>query len=150
MMTFDQFRLTRTPCDDLGAALDDCRWEAENPARGWLYVGCLFIEANPAGGFSLPIGNVEHQGSAIEPLEVILYRFACDEGYCDDTTPQKGKPMFRLQLDTDNAAFEGEDKAPEIARILKVLASKIEHHGETAGAVHDVNGNAVGKYRLTE
>lgn len=45
MLTLEQFRATRTQCDDLGEALQDCRWQHEaKPARGFLYVGCLYIE----------------------------------------------------------------------------------------------------------
>ena len=62
--------------------------------------------------------------------------------------------MFSLDIKTDNAAF-GEDEgghtaasvAAEVARILRELAQDIENGGD-GGAVMDLNGNKVGRYRL--
>ena len=62
--------------------------------------------------------------------------------------------MFALDIKTDNAAF-GEDDGPhtagsvaaEVARILRELATDIENGGD-GGAVMDINGNSVGRYRL--
>ena len=61
--------------------------------------------------------------------------------------------MFSLDIKTDNAAFgnEGEHTAQsvasEVARILRELAQDIENGGD-GGALMDVNGNKVGRYRL--
>lgn len=64
--------------------------------------------------------------------------------------------MFTLRIDTDNAAFYDHDEnfapAPEVARILSVVANQVlandhDHHAQT---VRDINGNDVGRFRLTE
>ena len=55
-----------------------------------------------------------------------------------------------LVLSTDNAAFEGENLGPEIARILKSYANAIkevkepESQWELESKLRDINGNAVG------
>ena len=57
--------------------------------------------------------------------------------------------VFRLQVRTDSAAFE-DDPAPELARILRDVAGRIEA-GQDIGhylTIHDVNGNPVGQYAL--
>ena len=58
---------------------------------------------------------------------------------------------FRLNLNCDNAAF---DELPnhEIARILREAADRIEAGDLPAGYtnLHDINGNAVGAYRMRE
>lgn len=56
--------------------------------------------------------------------------------------------MFRLTIETENAAFE-ETPASEIARILRGLAEKLERDGVPDGPdncwrLRDVNGNTVG------
>jgi len=58
--------------------------------------------------------------------------------------------VFTLKFDTNNAAFDGDDLAPEIARILRSIADKVEHVAlsgfcETA---RDINGNDIGRYSL--
>lgn len=53
---------------------------------------------------------------------------------------------FRLSIDCGNAAFE--DHAPgEVARILRELAARMEHHASLPDVLHmfDVNGNHVGE-----
>lgn len=55
--------------------------------------------------------------------------------------------MFKLEIETGNAAFDDEGKAYEIARILRDLADKIEN-GAEAGSVRDINGNKVGSYEV--
>jgi hypothetical protein len=42
-MTLDEFRATGVDCEDLGAALDDARWD-DVKGRGSLYLGKLYIE----------------------------------------------------------------------------------------------------------
>ena len=52
-----------------------------------------------------------------------------------------------LVLSTDNAAFEGENLGPEIARILKSYANSIqelEDPEELESRLRDINGNTVG------
>lgn len=63
--------------------------------------------------------------------------------------------MFTLKIRTDGAAFaetEAAYCAPlEVARILREVADKLEY-GEATGlfqTVHDVNGNDVGRWKLT-
>lgn len=55
--------------------------------------------------------------------------------------------MMSLTFLTDNAAFEGADKALETARILRDIADDIEE-GKDAGIARDGNGNNVGSWRL--
>jgi hypothetical protein len=59
--------------------------------------------------------------------------------------------VFKLTIDTDNAAFEdgGND---EVARILRKLADRVEYGDRLAddnGACLDANGNRVGTWELT-
>ena len=56
--------------------------------------------------------------------------------------------MFKVTIRTDNAAFEGEGRAAETARILRELADKIES-GRVYGSVQDGNGNAVGAFAFS-
>jgi hypothetical protein len=50
-----------------------------------------------------------------------------------------------IEMNLDNAAFEG-DPAPEITRILRQLADKIEERGiYDEILLRDINGNRVGK-----
>lgn len=51
---------------------------------------------------------------------------------------------FTLTIDTDNAAFDP-DPAPEVARILRQTADRVEA-GVTSGAARDINGNRVGTF----
>lgn len=55
--------------------------------------------------------------------------------------------MFRLSIDTSNAAFE--DPGPEIARLLRFAATEIAH-GADEGVLRDVNGNRCGSFRIEE
>ena len=58
--------------------------------------------------------------------------------------------MVTLTIETDNAAFEGSNIGPEIARILRETADRIEdeHLGELwimcSMPIVDINGNVVG------
>jgi len=59
---------------------------------------------------------------------------------------------FRLEINTGNAAFDDEDLAPEVARILSELATKLDDGMYSMNAdvpLYDVNGNRVGSWRLT-
>lgn len=61
--------------------------------------------------------------------------------------------MFHLKFDTGNAAFDGEDRATEIARILRTLAFRLEHRGAIADgiewSVRDINGNTIGQLNVS-
>lgn len=52
-----------------------------------------------------------------------------------------------IKFKTGNAAFDGDDKPYEIARILREIAAQIES-GNTSGTARDANGNAVGSYKV--
>ena len=56
-------------------------------------------------------------------------------------------PTFKLDIKTENAAFEDDQCGVEIARILREIADKFDRGEPSAGTVRDVNGNRVGKYR---
>ncbi len=55
---------------------------------------------------------------------------------------------FSITIKTDNAAFEG-DAGPEVARILREIAGRIEN-GDTRVPCRDINGNLVGTAVLSE
>lgn len=55
---------------------------------------------------------------------------------------------FRLNFDTGNAAFDEDDRAAEVARILRAAATAIER-GSRDGVLHDINGNRVGSFKLS-
>ncbi len=62
--------------------------------------------------------------------------------------------MLTLNIDTENAAFDGRDAEAELARILRKLADQIEtgltdiDDGERSGTgfVYDINGNKTGTW----
>lgn len=58
---------------------------------------------------------------------------------------------FRLYIQTDSAAFDG-DPAPELARILRAIAERIEAGEELSHylTIFDANGNDVGRYALKD
>ena len=57
--------------------------------------------------------------------------------------------MFKLEFETDNAAFgEEDDRLHEIAFILENIASDVQS-GKQGDTVLDVNGNSIGKWSLT-
>lgn len=55
--------------------------------------------------------------------------------------------MFKIEIDTGNAAFEDEGKGYEIARILRDIADKVEN-GAESGIARDINGNKVGTFEV--
>ena len=99
-MTFEQFQTTRQWCDNLGKALKDSRWDDEPPAKGYLYLGRLYIEQAPQwlpvgskGGWSLLLHNREYLSNKLQRLERRLYDWAKAEDYFDSapqTTQTKG------------------------------------------------------------
>jgi len=57
--------------------------------------------------------------------------------------------MVKIVIKTDNAAFEGNGKGPEIARILRKMADQAEQSSEGDTQVFpimDLNGNKVALY----
>lgn len=62
----------------------------------------------------------------------------------------KGSIMFKVEFATDNAAFEGEARRDECARILREIADKLENGSQDEAKVYDQNGNAVGRWSLSE
>jgi hypothetical protein len=57
--------------------------------------------------------------------------------------------MFTLTINTDNAAFEGDNRNYEVASILDTVVAKL-NDGETSGVCRDANGNKVGEWKLEE
>ncbi len=55
--------------------------------------------------------------------------------------------MFRLQIETENAAFEPSPRL-EVARILRELAERLEQGLFGGRRLHDINGNNVGSFRF--
>lgn len=53
---------------------------------------------------------------------------------------------FKLQINCDNAAFDG-DPNPELARILEYVALEVRD-GIPFGNVRDINGNKVGHFEI--
>jgi hypothetical protein len=65
---------------------------------------------------------------------------------------RKGRSMkFTINMTCDNAAFEDEP-APEVARILRSIANKLDERDgyDKYQTILDVNGNDVGRWRLGE
>ena len=52
--------------------------------------------------------------------------------------------MYKIIIDTENAAFDGKDADIEIARILRELAEDVEQGGVENITLRDVNGNSIG------
>ena len=57
--------------------------------------------------------------------------------------------MFKIEIETGNAAFEDDNRNYELARILRQIAERLEN-GENAGRVLDINGNKVGSFEIEE
>lgn len=55
--------------------------------------------------------------------------------------------MFKIDLETDNAAFIEAGPGAEVARILRQIARCAEE-GQTEGIARDFNGNKVGSWSL--
>ena len=56
--------------------------------------------------------------------------------------------MFTAKFKTGNAAFK-DDPRPEIARILRDMADKIERRGFYEGSARDADGNIIGEFVIT-
>lgn len=61
---------------------------------------------------------------------------------------REGSEMFKLSIETDNAAFES-DTYGEVARILAGVLARVRT-GEDEGAIRDINGNKVGSFEFTD
>lgn len=58
---------------------------------------------------------------------------------------------FTVRIATSNAAFEGEDRNVELARILHSLASRLENDpDDSLVRLRDINGNRVGYATFNE
>lgn len=52
---------------------------------------------------------------------------------------------MNIRFDTGNAAFDDDNRPHESARILRVIADRVEQ-GEEQGLIHDLNGQKVGEW----
>ena len=91
-MTFAEFQATRRYSEDIGAVINDARWDGEPPAKGYLYLDALYIEevqahwpdaAKAAGKWHLIRGRAERITDDLQALERDLYDWAVAEGYTD-------------------------------------------------------------------
>ena len=57
--------------------------------------------------------------------------------------------MFTLKIETENAAFEGYRRRPEVANMLRRVAEYISD-GDDSGSLTDSNGNKVGSFEFTD
>ena len=89
-MTFEQFQQTRQWCDNLAEAVQSANWEDHGTPKGFLYLGCLFVEqvqphwpaeARRQGQWHLRLGRCEMIGDSLTSLERKLFAFASSEGY---------------------------------------------------------------------
>ena len=55
--------------------------------------------------------------------------------------------MFRLMIDTSNAAFEGAARGRALAKLLREVAKDPEA-GYSGGPLRDLNGNTVGRWSV--
>lgn len=58
--------------------------------------------------------------------------------------------MFKLEIQTGNAAFEGSSLEEEIGRILYTVADRVQRGGNQSGLCKDLNGNTVGEWSITD
>jgi hypothetical protein len=92
-MNLEQFRATRTICNDLGTVLNDSRWNDNGEAgTGFLYEGMLYIENVTAawpetcqkqGKYYLILERDEYISDDLADLEAKLYRFGISSGAVD-------------------------------------------------------------------
>lgn len=57
--------------------------------------------------------------------------------------------MFKLEISTASDAFDGPDRAHEIARILRDVADAVSQSSQANGTIRDINGNRVGAWIST-
>ena len=53
---------------------------------------------------------------------------------------------FVVTINVDNDAFAN-DPTPEVVRLLRETANRLEVDGENAGGLSDINGNSCGGYQ---
>jgi hypothetical protein len=53
---------------------------------------------------------------------------------------------MEIKFTIDNAAFEGENFQPEVARILAEIAEAVKFRSQ--GNIRDANGNLIGEWRV--
>ena len=55
--------------------------------------------------------------------------------------------LFNITIDSENAAFTGDNAGPELARILRNIAERVSTDlpDDATMKIYDVNGNAVGR-----
>lgn len=53
-----------------------------------------------------------------------------------------------IKINMDNAAFDDNGPATELARILRKLAKRIEAEGPDYVPIMDLNGNKVGEFEI--
>jgi hypothetical protein len=94
--SYQEYRLSRakTSGDEPGGFLfADARWDGEPPARGYLYLGELYIEevqphwpdaAKARGKWHLLLDRDDWITDDLETLERKLYDWAVSEGYFED------------------------------------------------------------------
>ena len=56
---------------------------------------------------------------------------------------------INITIETENAAFEDISERPEVARILRELADKIETY-RNPSVIMDINGNRCGSFEVVE
>jgi len=69
-----------------------------------------------------------------------------------EPTNQGASTMFKLEINTENDAFNG-SMATELARILRKVANDVAQGiipGESGENIFDINGNLVGFWHITE
>jgi hypothetical protein len=58
-------------------------------------------------------------------------------------------PTIRITIELGNAAFDGDGRGAEVARILEALAQRYRASGVTKlSFLYDINGNPVGEAQL--
>jgi len=61
--------------------------------------------------------------------------------------------MVRIEIRTENSAFQDGNKSLEVARILKNLAKRLENDPDLVDCeitLTDINGNKVGTFEIIE
>ncbi len=58
--------------------------------------------------------------------------------------------MFKMQFETDNAAFGDSDfeKRIQTARLLREAADELHGGARSEGVLRDENGNTIGRWKL--
>ena len=56
--------------------------------------------------------------------------------------------MFSVKFETGNFAFDDDELLPECADTLRTIAEQMDH-GATDGIVRDMNGNTIGKWKIS-